>query len=223
MTQFRQIDLKNKIKEKKLHLILDLDHTLLHSFNMENFGKDKMSEIFTTKDLQKNLFFFNEFNMVTKLRPFVFDFLKEANNLFQLWIYTMGTRDYAKRMAKLIDPDETLFGCRIISQEDCTIRGQKGLDVVYADEKTILIVDDTVSVWSNHLRNLINVNRFNFFGTSKYMKEREFEDYELSNVFYLLKKTHTMFFDPKIGTTEIIDRDVRDYLKLAVNEIFSNM
>ncbi|XP_047331137.1 RNA polymerase II C-terminal domain phosphatase-like 4 [Impatiens glandulifera] len=218
IVRYRQIDLEKKIKEKKLYLILDLDHTLLHTIDIKNFDNDEMGEIFTTKSLQENLFFLEDLNMVTKIRPFVFDFLKEANNLFQLWIYTMGSRNYAKRIAKLIDPDETLFGCRIISREDCTIPGKKGLDVVLADEKAILIVDDTLSVWSNHGRNLINVDGFNFFGAGKYMKERESDDDELTNALYLLKKTHAMFFDPEIDITEIVDRDVRDYLKLALEE-----
>ncbi|XP_047331138.1 RNA polymerase II C-terminal domain phosphatase-like 4 [Impatiens glandulifera] len=220
---YRQIDLQKTITKKKLYLILDLDQTLLHTItNVTNFDSDEMKQIISKKTLQKNIFFVRDLHMVTKLRPFVFDFLKQANDLFELYIYTMGTRDYAKVMARLIDPHGTLFGWRIISREDCTIPGKKGLDVVLADEKAILIVDDTISVWSNHEKNLIKVDGFNFFGTGKDMEEIESKDDKLANVLCLLKKIHARFFDIEIDVTKVIDRDVRNYLKEIIDRDVRN-
>ena len=84
--------------------------------------------------------------MVTKLRPYVRTFLKEASELFEMYIYTMGERPYAIEMAKLLDPDKVYFDSRVISQADCTQKHQKGLDVVLGLDTAVLILDDTEAV-----------------------------------------------------------------------------
>lgn len=92
-------------------------------------------------------------HMMTKLRPFVHTFLKEASKLFEMYIYTMGERAYAIEMAKLLDPGDVYFHSRVIAQGDCTQRHQKGLDVVLGQESAVLILDDTESVFitSTHI------------------------------------------------------------------------
>lgn len=84
--------------------------------------------------------------MLTKLRPFVHSFLKEAYSMYEMHIYTMAEQSYALEMAKLLDPTGMYFGDRIISQSDCTKRHQKGLDVVVGAENAVLILDDTDGV-----------------------------------------------------------------------------
>ena len=53
--------------------------------------------------------------MWTKLRPGIREFLLEAHKLYELHIYTHGDQDYAAEMAKLLDPQRTFFGGRVIS------------------------------------------------------------------------------------------------------------
>ena len=84
--------------------------------------------------------------MVTKLRPNVHTFLEEASKLFEMYIYTMGSRDYALEMAELIDPKNKYFDSRIISRDDSTQEKQKSLDIVLGRENAVLIVDDTKRV-----------------------------------------------------------------------------
>lgn len=84
--------------------------------------------------------------MMTKLRPYVRQFLKEANQMFEMHIYTMGDRPYACEMAKLLDPGDQFFSGRIISRDDGTQKHQKDLDVVLAEESAVLILDDTENV-----------------------------------------------------------------------------
>lgn len=83
---------------------------------------------------------------MTKLRPFVRTFLKEASDMFEMYIYTMGDRSYAREMAKLLDPKREYFHERVISRDDGTQRHQKGLDVVLGQENCVLILDDTEQV-----------------------------------------------------------------------------
>ena len=53
--------------------------------------------------------------MWTKLRPGVREFLEAARGLFDLHIYTMGDREYAGEMARLLDPGRRLFHGGVIS------------------------------------------------------------------------------------------------------------
>ena len=86
--------------------------------------------------------------LFTKLRPFAHAFLRAASELCQLYIYTMGDKRYAAEMASLLDPGGTLFGGRIISNEESTNARVKDLDIVLGAEPAVLIVDDTDRVLS---------------------------------------------------------------------------
>lgn len=98
-------------------------------------------------DVSKGSLFMLEFmHMMTKLRPFVRPFLKEASEMFEMYIYTMGDRPYALEMAKLLDPGREYFNAKVISRDDGTQRHQKGLDVVLGQESAVLILDDTENV-----------------------------------------------------------------------------
>nr|GEX81908.1 hypothetical protein [Tanacetum cinerariifolium] len=70
--------------------------------------------------LKGSLFKLPFMHMVMKLRPFVYDFLKEASNLFEMYIYTMGERSYALEMANLLDPGMVYFNSKVIAQGDTT-------------------------------------------------------------------------------------------------------
>ena len=82
----------------------------------------------------------------TKLRPFAQTFLKEANKLFDMYIYTMGGLIYAQEMAFRLDPAELYFTSKIISSEHNTVTSQKGLDIVLGLNATIVILDDQKDV-----------------------------------------------------------------------------
>jgi RNA polymerase II subunit A-like phosphatase len=46
------------------------------------------------------------------------DFLKSINELYELHIYTMGTRNYAHEVSKIIDPRGDLFKERVLSRDE---------------------------------------------------------------------------------------------------------
>ncbi|KAL0027020.1 hypothetical protein WJX79_009746 [Trebouxia sp. C0005] len=91
------------------------------------------------------------------------DLPEETHKLFELHIYTHGDQDYAAEMAKLLDPNKTFFGGRVISARDSTQRHVKSLDVVLGADTSVLILDDTEGVWPAHAANLIQVDRYIFF------------------------------------------------------------
>ena len=89
-----------------------------------------------------------------------------AAELYELHIYTMGDRAYAREIAKIIDPRGRLFAGRVVSAADSTKAHEKGLDVLLASEAHVLILDDTEHVWAAHRRNLLQIERYHFFGSS---------------------------------------------------------
>lgn len=74
----------------------------------------------------------------------------------------MAERSYALEMANLLDPKKVYFNFKVISQDDCTQKYQKGLDVLLGKESAVVILDDTelVSVVAN-LEHLLSAYNFN--------------------------------------------------------------
>ncbi|KAL1813826.1 hypothetical protein DCAR_0626202 [Daucus carota subsp. sativus] len=188
------------ISRKKLCLILDLDHTLVHSTYVYN------AEV-------------RSFSYLVKLRPFVQEFLKEASKLFEMYIYTLASRGYALGVARILDPDGVYFGSRIIASEDSTEKYEKSLDVVPGvDESFVVILDDLVRVWSGYLRNLIVVRRYFFFDPPNRVFRDEHEGSgALSCALKILKEVHTLYFsrDDLSG-----DCDVRDLLEIVMKNLY---
>lgn len=204
---FESIEIENtKLKilqrQKKLCLILDLDHTLIHAADMSNFRKTAGS--------------FNMGEFVVKLRPFVQEFLKEASKLFEMYIYTLGSRSYALGVADVLDPDGVYFGSRIISSEDSTDIYEKSLDVVpEVDESFVLILDDLEYVWPRYSRNLILMKKYIYFDLPNggVFDDEEEGSGALSCALKVLKEVHTLYFK---NVNLSIDCDVRDLLEIVL-------
>lgn len=85
------------MRTKKLALLVDLDHTILHSTHDQHVHaaewlRNGVEELFCYK-LGDRTFY-------TKLRPGVHDFLEEMHTAFELQVYTMGSRAYAEEILK---------------------------------------------------------------------------------------------------------------------------
>ncbi|XP_023639744.1 RNA polymerase II C-terminal domain phosphatase-like 4 [Capsella rubella] len=233
ISRLRDSDMTLLQRQRKLYLVLDLDHTLLNSTLLKDLKPEEeylKSHTHSLLDVSGGSLFMPEhMHMMTKLRPFVHSFLKEASEMFVMYIYTMGDRQYARQMAKLLDPKGEYFGDRIISRDDGTVRHQKSLDVVLGQESAVLILDDTENAWPNHKDNLIVIERYHFFASScrqfdhKYkslseLKSDESEpDGALATVLKVLKQVHALFF--KDVDEDISNKDVRLMLKQVRKEI----
>ncbi|XP_012837729.1 PREDICTED: RNA polymerase II C-terminal domain phosphatase-like 4 [Erythranthe guttata] len=248
MDRLRDENSKRLLRNRNLSLVLDLDHTLLNSADLSditseetylNCERDVLPEY-----LKSSLFRVDTMKMLTKLRPYVNTFLKEASKLFELHIYTMGDRSYALEMAKLLDPENIYFNSRIISRDDSTRMFEKSLDVVLGKENATVILDDSESVFfftnlfnfqfqvwcKEHKENLIVIERYHFFAYSckqfgddhkshSQLKSDENEsEGALANSLKILQQIHTMFFD--MGHKDSLeDRDLRKVLKSVRKEV----
>jgi RNA polymerase II C-terminal domain phosphatase-like 3/4 len=236
IARLRDKDLKSLYRHKKLYLVLDLDHTLLNSTRFmdilpeEKYLSCRAESVQGVDATRGSLFRLDAMHMMTKLRPYVHTFLKEASSLFEMYIYTMGERAYAMQMAKLLDPENVYFNLKVIAQGDCTQRHQKGLDVVLGQESAVIILDDTEPVWVKHKENLILMERYHFFASSckqfgfncqslsQLQNDENEAEGSLATVLQVLKRIHTMFYDPVLGDN-LADRDVRQILKSVRKEV----
>jgi len=99
----------------------------------------------------------------TKLRPGLSEFLEEISKKYELHIYTMATRAYAREVAAIIDPQHKYFGDRIVSRDESGSISHKFLQRIFPiDTKLVVIIDDRADVWQ-WSPNLIKVNPYCFF------------------------------------------------------------
>ncbi|GAV55962.1 hypothetical protein ZYGR_0AZ01340 [Zygosaccharomyces rouxii] len=175
--------LKQRLRQsKKLVLVVDLDQTVIHCGVDPTIGewkKDPSNPNYETlKDVQ--MFALEEEPIVppmymgprlperkcwyfVKVRPGLREFFAQVAPLYEMHIYTMATRAYALEIAKIIDPDGSLFGDRILSRDENGSLTQKSLERLFpTDQSLVIVIDDRGDVW-NWCSNLIKVVPYNFF------------------------------------------------------------
>ncbi|GAA5866431.1 hypothetical protein JCM3774_004681 [Rhodotorula dairenensis] len=98
-----------------------------------------------------------------KMRPGLPDFLKRIAEIYEMHVYTMGTRAYAIEVCKVIDPDGGLFGGRILSRDESCSMTRKSLQRLFpCDTNMVVIIDDRADVWDGS-PNLVKVIPYEFF------------------------------------------------------------
>ncbi|KAI7724587.1 hypothetical protein M8C21_015448 [Ambrosia artemisiifolia] len=189
----RMEEQKKMFADRKLCLVLDLDHTLLNSAKIICFENPvlKICQCFQFSEIEpvhdemlkkkeeqdrdkphRHLFRFPHMGMWTKLRPGVWNFLEKASKLYELHLYTMGNKVYATEMAKVLDPKGVLFNGRVISRggHGDSVDGDpksKDLEGVLGMESAVVIIDDSIRVWPHNKPNLIVVERYIYFPCSR--------------------------------------------------------
>jgi RNA polymerase II subunit A C-terminal domain phosphatase len=160
------------LQSRKLSLVVDLDQTIIHATvdpTVEEWQKDVNNPNYeAVKDVQA-------FKLMDegpgargcwyyiKLRPCLKDFLQNISKLYELHIYTMGTRAYAKAIAKIVDPQRKIFGDRILSRDESGSLTAKNLQRLFpVDTNMVVIIDDRGDVWK-WSDNLIKVTPYDFF------------------------------------------------------------
>lgn len=163
------------LKHRKLSLVVDLDQTIIHACieptigewqrdpNSPNYEAVKDVKAFQLNDdgpkgLASGCWYY------IKMRPGLKEFLAHIAELYELHVYTMGTRAYAQNIAKIVDPEHKLFGDRIISRDENGSLTAKTLSRLFpVDTKMVIIIDDRADVWPKNRSNLIKVVPYDFF------------------------------------------------------------
>lgn len=163
------------LQQRKLSLVVDLDQTIIHACieptigewqrdpNNPNYEYVKEVKSFQLNDdgprgLASGCWYY------IKLRPGLEEFLRKIADKYELHVYTMGTRAYALNIAKLVDPQQKLFGNRVISRDENGSMTAKSLQRLFpASTNMVVIIDDRADVWPRNRPNLIKVVPYDFF------------------------------------------------------------
>lgn len=174
------------LEERKLILVVDLDQTVIHAAVDPTIGewmKDPSNPNYeAVKDVQS--FSLEEkllphpsnaaslkynSNVTTtcwyyvKVRPGLKKFLEAMSDMYEMHVYTMATKSYARAIAKIIDPEAKYFGDRILSRDESGSLVQKSLKRLFpVSTSMVAIIDDRGDVWK-WSSNLIKVIPYNFF------------------------------------------------------------
>ena len=127
-------------KQDKKTLILDLDETLVHSL----FEQEKINNNIIKPDIYLKIFFNNKYQEIfVYKRPFIDIFLKEMNNLFNIFIFTASIELYAKPLLKKIDKNNLIK--KKFYRESCLLsKGKfiKNLNALNLKLKDVIIIDN---------------------------------------------------------------------------------
>ncbi|XP_077362700.1 RNA polymerase II subunit A C-terminal domain phosphatase [Festucalex cinctus] len=145
-------------RNKKLVLMVDLDQTLIHTTDQHC---QQMSN--------KGIFHFQlgrgEPMLHTRLRPHCKEFLEKIAKLYELHVFTFGSRLYAHTIAGFLDPETKLFSHRILSRDECIDPFSKTGNLRYlfpCGDSMVCIIDDREDVWK-FAPNLITVKKYVYF------------------------------------------------------------
>lgn len=153
---------------RKLTLLLDLDHTLVHATYAPEAAAAAAHPSFSN---DVGTFSDGYATFHVKLRPWVREFLLAAAAICELQVDTAGTRAYAERVVALLDPSGKLFGSRVVSRCDSELGKERRKESTswahrtLADDSMTLIVDDTQAVWRG-ARNVIVIEPYRFWAVS---------------------------------------------------------
>jgi RNA polymerase II subunit A-like phosphatase len=152
--------------------VVDLDQTIIHATVDPTVGEWKDDPFCVNHESVKDVAAFKLDEDVSggrgtwyyvKMRPGLKEFLQHISKLFELHIYTMGTRAYALAVKKIVDPDGSLFGERVLSRDESGSMTQKSLHRLFpVDTKMVVIIDDRGDVWKWN-DNLVKVRPYDFF------------------------------------------------------------
>ena len=153
-------DKERLINVRKLALLVDLDHTLIHTTNdnVDLNVKVTWTLIFIVRIKcflklnnlhcvimvsSKDVFHFklpgnSSLHYHVRLRPYTREFLKNMSTLYELHIFTFGSRGYAHRIAKIIDEKGHYFSHRILSRDECFSSHSKEANLKYANSLIVI-------------------------------------------------------------------------------------
>ncbi|PWW72119.1 hypothetical protein C7212DRAFT_287217 [Tuber magnatum] len=160
------------LKSKKLSLVVDLDQTIIHATVDPTVGDWKNDPFCINHESVKDVQSFKLDEDIiggrgtwyyVKMRPGLKEFLEHISQLYELHIYTMGTRAYAMSVKRIVDPDGRIFGERVLSRDESGSMTQKSLHRIFpVDTKMVVIIDDRGDVWK-WSDNLVKVRPYDFF------------------------------------------------------------
>ncbi|KAH6844780.1 hypothetical protein B0I37DRAFT_168016 [Chaetomium sp. MPI-CAGE-AT-0009] len=165
---------KRLLQSRKLSLVVDLDQTIIQACIDPTVGEWQADPTNPNYESVKGIKSFQlddgptslakQCSYYIKMRPGLESFLRRIAEMYELHVYTMGTRAYAQNVARVVDPDKKLFGNRVISRDENGSILAKDLQRLFpVSTHMVAIIDDRADVWPRNRPNLIKVSPYEFF------------------------------------------------------------
>eukprot|EP00127_Corallochytrium_limacisporum_P003632 Clim_evm20s151 gene=Clim_evmTU20s151 len=163
-------DRERLLESRKLVLVVDLDQTVLHATVDERVQewveageKDKKLSV----EERIHCINFGQRPHYIKFRPHFTEFLKTMAELFELHVFTFGSRPYANAILPIIDPDKNFFGDRVLTRSELTegnntLKSMELIRLFPAGIEMCVILDDRDDVWRK-IDNLVQVVKYAYF------------------------------------------------------------
>lgn len=141
---------------KKKTLILDLDETLIHADFNEQFCNHDHSVYFEYDGEEVSVDIF--------VRPGVQEFLKRMSQIFEIFIFTAGRKEYADACIDIIDPERKIIKHRLYRDSCIPINNRiyvKDLRIfVNRKQENLILVDNSFYSFANQPKNGVLINSF---------------------------------------------------------------
>ena len=150
----------------KKTLILDLDETLVHS----SFKPITYNNVYHRPDIFLTINFrANNHNVFVLKRPYVHEFLKEMNKIYNIIIFTASVKEYANPLLDTLDTEKVIK--RRLFREDCCIgpggKFVKDLKVLNMNLKDLILVDNNPISYSYNKCNGVPIKTWHFDKTDQ--------------------------------------------------------
>ena len=133
------INIIKKSPMKPLTLVLDLDETIISfTFTEQNEG-------------------------ISRIRPYLFQFLNSIKNYYEIIIFTSGTKDYADPILDTIEENKEKYFSYRLYRESCTVidnQYTKDISLLGRGISKIIIVDNFAQNFILHQKNGILISSF---------------------------------------------------------------
>ena len=134
-----EINIIKKSPMKPLTLVLDLDETIISfTFTEQNEG-------------------------ISRIRPYLFQFLNSIKNYYEIIIFTSGTKDYADPILDTIEENKEKYFSYRLYRESCTVidnQYTKDISSLGRDISKIIIVDNIAQNFILQKKNGILISSF---------------------------------------------------------------
>ncbi|CAB1350962.1 unnamed protein product [Coregonus sp. 'balchen'] len=158
------------ISMANVSMVHSVPELMVSSEEAEQLGREDQQRLHRNKKLVlMGIFHFQlgrgEPMLHTRLRPNCKDFLEKIAKLYELHVFTFGSRLYAHTIAGFLDPEMKLFSHRILSRDECIDPFSKTgnlRNLFPCGDSMVCIIDDREDVWK-FAPNLITVKKYIYF------------------------------------------------------------
>lgn len=173
----------------KLNLVLDLDETLVHTLAIKLNNLEKIKDFSCNSNLLLQ-YQDDDFRYIAFYRPYLFDFIKNMSQYYNLFIYTHGSKQYCTIIVNMIVALLEHNPFKHVQYRSENIPTFKYISVLSIDPHKTIIIDDCPYVWNHGQQNIFSIKKFFGPECSEYLNDNELKilEIELHDIIATYKK-----------------------------------